>query len=221
MFVGLRIEPEIASQLVQFVAALEKSFVRPVTPTDIHLTLVPPWNETSIPDAIAKLGRVAGRFGAFRLIFRHVGYGPQPRRPRLLWADCVVNDEIATVHTALLEAFGQRDERPFQPHVTLARIRSNGPAIARKYPIDQPLSLTQRVESIELFQSPPPARERLSGPRLTAIGQNSGLLADTIGPRRSPPLRFDLDQSSGRASVICLRRRNPDRLGDATYHGGD
>ena len=74
VFVGLRIEPEIASQLVQFVAALEKSFVRPVTPTDIHLTLVPPWNETSIPDAIAKLGRVAGRFGAFRLIFRHVGW---------------------------------------------------------------------------------------------------------------------------------------------------
>jgi len=155
VFVGLRIEPEIASQLVQFVAALEKSFVRPVTPTDIHLTLVPPWNETSIPDAIAKLGRVAGRFGVFWLTFRHVGYGPQPRRPHLLWADCVVNDEIATVRTALLEAFGQRNERPFQPHVTLARIRSNGPAIARKYPIDQPLSLTQRVESIELFQSPP------------------------------------------------------------------
>ena len=29
-----------------------------------------------------KLGAVAGRFGAFSLIFEHAGYGPQPRRPR-------------------------------------------------------------------------------------------------------------------------------------------
>jgi RNA 2',3'-cyclic 3'-phosphodiesterase len=156
VFVGLKIAPEIARQLAQFAAALEKPFVRPVAPADIHLTLVPPWNETSIPDAIAKLGRVAANFGAFQLIFQRVGYGPQPRRPRLLWADCAATDEIAALRIALLQAYGQTDERPFKPHVTLARIRSAGPAIARKHPIDRPLSLTQRVESIELFQSPPP-----------------------------------------------------------------
>jgi hypothetical protein len=40
--------------------------------------------------------------------------------------------------------------------VTLARIRGDGRAIARNHPIDQQLSLTQRIESVELFQSPPP-----------------------------------------------------------------
>ena len=57
---------------------------------------------------------------------------------------------------ALLQAFGQADERPFRPHVTLARLRDKGRAIARKHPIDQDLALTQRVESVELMQSPPP-----------------------------------------------------------------
>ena len=156
VFVGLKIAPEIASQLAELAATLEKPSVRPVAPADIHLTLVPPWNETSIPDAIAKLGRAAKNFGAFRLIFQHVGYGPQPRRIRLLWADCAATDEIAALRIALLQAYGQRDERPFKPHVTLARIRADGPAIARKHPIDRPLSLTQRVESIKLFQSPSP-----------------------------------------------------------------
>ena len=156
VFVGLKVAPEIASQLAQLAATLEKPSVRPVAEADIHLTLVPPWNETSIPDAIAKLGRVAAGFGAFRLIFQHVGYGPQPRRPRLLWADCAATDEIAALRMALLQAYGQTDDRPFKPHVTLARIRAEGPAIAHKHPIDRPLSLTQRVESIELFQSPPP-----------------------------------------------------------------
>jgi len=156
VFVGLRIAPEIASKLAQIAAALEKLPVRLVKSADIHLTLVPPWNEASIADAIEKLGRVASRFGDFWLIFQHIGYGPQPRRPRLLWADCAATDEIAALRTALLQAYGRSDERPFQPHVTLARLRANGAAIVRKHPIDRSLSFTQRVESLELFQSPPP-----------------------------------------------------------------
>jgi len=156
VFVGLKIAPEIAAELAQFAAILEKPSVRTVAPADIHLTLVPPWNETSIADAIGKLGRVAGSFGDFWLVFQRVGYGPQPSRPRLLWADCAVTDDIAALHAALLQVYGQTNERPFKPHVTLARIRADGPAIARKHPIDRPLSLAQRVESLELFQSPPP-----------------------------------------------------------------
>ncbi len=175
VFVGLKIAPEIASQLAQLAAALEQSSVRPVVPTDIHLTLVPPWNETSIPDAIEKLGRIAGTFGAFQLIFQHAGYGPQPRRPRLLWVDCAATDEIAALRAALLQAYGQTDERPFQPHVTLARIRGDGVAIARKHPIDRPLSLSQRVESIELFQSPPAGGSGYQVLASLRLGEAAGL----------------------------------------------
>ncbi len=156
VFVGLRVAPEIANELAQFAAALDKTCVRLVAAADIHLTLVPPWNETSIPDAIAKLCNISGNFGPFWLTFRHVGYGPQARRPRLLWVDCTVNDECLALRQALLDAFNQTDERPFQPHVTLARLRPAGTAMARKHPIDQSLSLSQRVDSVELFQSPPP-----------------------------------------------------------------
>lgn len=155
VFVGLKIAPEIASQLAEFAAALNQPSVRRVAPADIHVTLVPPWNEASIPGAIEKLGRVAGRYEAFWLSFQRVCYGPHPSRPRLLWVDCGASEEIAALRTTLLETYGQTDERPFQPHVTLARIRSKGPAVARENPIDKPLSMTQHIESIELFQSPP------------------------------------------------------------------
>jgi RNA 2',3'-cyclic 3'-phosphodiesterase len=156
LFVGLRITAEIASRLAQFAASLDDASVRPVAVADIHLTLVPPWNETSTPDAITKLAGVAPRFAGFPLFFTHVGYGPQPRRPRLLWVGCKAGNELIALRQALLQVYGQNDERPFQPHVTLARIRASGPAIAGKYPVDQALSLTQQVETVELFQSPPP-----------------------------------------------------------------
>ena len=90
-------------------------------------------------DTVAKLRRVADSFVAFTLAFRHIGYGPEPRRPRFLWAECVASNEIAELRAALLRAFGQADERPFRPHVTLARLRDKGRAIARKHPVDQTL----------------------------------------------------------------------------------
>lgn len=155
VFVGLKIAPEIANQLAELALTLDQSSVRSVAPVDIHLTLVPPWNEASIADAVAKLDGIARNSAAFWLGFRHVGYGPQPHRPRLLWVACDVGDDGAALRAALLEAFGRVDDRPFRPHVTLARIRPHRSAISRSHPIDQPLSLRQRIESVELFQSPP------------------------------------------------------------------
>ena len=129
--------------------------VRLIAPADIHLTLVPPWNEVSIPDAIEKLRRVADSCGDFTLEFRRVGYGPEPRRPRFLWAECAAGPDIAQLRAMLLLTFEQTDERLFRPHVTPVRLRGNGATIARRYPIDRNLMLTQRVGSVELMRSPP------------------------------------------------------------------
>jgi 2'-5' RNA ligase len=174
VFVGIKVAPEIAGQLVQLLGDLHEPSVRPVAPSDMHLTLVPPWREASIPEAIEKLRLVAGGFAASRLTFRHIGYGPQPRFPRLIWVDCTARDEIAALHATLLQAYGQTDDRPFHPHVTLARIRGDGRRIARKHPIDQDFSLTQCIQTVELFRSPIPGE---TGYRILAsvrLGEASG-----------------------------------------------
>ena len=69
-----------------------------------------------------------------------------------------------------------RRRRPFRPHVTLARLRGNGAIIARKHPIDQNLLLVQRIESVELMQSPPPGG---SGYRVLASLQLGRILEKT------------------------------------------
>lgn len=155
VFVALRIAPEIAGELAQMVRVPERFAVRRIAPADIHLTLVPPWKETSIPAAIEKLRGAADRAVPFSLAFERLSYGPQPRRPRLLWAECSADEALTTLRDALLAAFGQRDERPFRPHVTVARIRGNGAALARKQPIERALAFSQRIETVELMQSPP------------------------------------------------------------------
>ncbi|MGO9008016.1 MAG: RNA 2',3'-cyclic phosphodiesterase [Beijerinckiaceae bacterium] len=155
VFIGVRVADEIARALAELARPLEQHGVRLVPRGDIHLTLIPPWNENQVAGAIEKLRNAVGEFRCFSLTFAHLEYGPTLRYPRLLWVDCEANDELNNLRTALLTAYGQVDSRPFLPHVTLARIPINGRTIARQNPMDQTLALTQCVTSVELFQSPP------------------------------------------------------------------
>jgi 2'-5' RNA ligase len=155
VFVGVRIASAIASELTRLARDLEQFPVRLVAMGDVHLTLVPPWNESSILEATDKIGSVAGGFCGFTLGFRHLGYGPNPERPRLLWAECDATSELTALRAALLQACGKTEERAFRPHVTVARLRESGRMIAMRCPIDREISFTQQVDSIELFRSPP------------------------------------------------------------------
>jgi len=153
VFVALKIVPNVAEELSQLARPLQRFAVRPIAKEDLHLTLVPPWNE-AVADAIERLRLVVRGHFPFTLKIRHVGYGPDPKRPRLLWAECTASKELMTLRAALMLAFGQTDERLFLPHATLARIRSNGRLVARRCPIDCELALRQEVATVELMRSP-------------------------------------------------------------------
>jgi 2'-5' RNA ligase len=154
VFVALKMAPDIAEELAHIARPLERFAVRTIAKEDTHLTLVPPWNEPAVPYAIEKLRLAIESHYAFRLEFRHVGYGPDPKRPRLVWVDCSTSKELMGLHAALMLAYGQSDEQLFLPHVTLSRIRGNGARVARRCPIDRDLALFQEITSIELMQSP-------------------------------------------------------------------
>jgi 2'-5' RNA ligase len=156
LFIGIKIAPEIAEQLARLALPLKSFSVRLVPPADLHITLVPPWNESDVVETVEKL-RVAVRdCQAFSLIFDRVAYGPNQRRPRLLWVECRATPPIARLKKVLLQAFGHANEkdRPFLPHVTLARMPREGRMIARRHPVDLQLSFTQIVDTVELFRSP-------------------------------------------------------------------
>lgn len=154
VFVGIKVASDIAEELTKLVKPLERFPVRLIPPADIHLTLVPPWNEADVPGAIERLRKAACGLQAFTLPFAHLAYGPTRRRRRLLWAECVPTKEVTEMRALLLATFGHVEERPFRPHVTLARLQGNGRAIAGEHPFNQTLSLTQSVEAVELFKSP-------------------------------------------------------------------
>lgn len=120
---------------------------------DIHLTLLPPWDETCIPEAIEQLRAALSGLKPFTLTFTRLSYWPSLDRPRLLCAECLPTDELKALQQALLNAFGRKDDKPFQPHVTLVRMQRGGRAAAGKSEMDRELSLVQAINSVELFLS--------------------------------------------------------------------
>ena len=199
VFVGIKVAEQLAQELTALAQPLGPYRVRLVPSVDIHLTLVPPWNELNTAGTVEVLQATIRGFKSFPLTLTHLGYGPTRREPRLLWAECAAGPELNDLRRALLTAFGQSDPRPFLPHITLARMLRNGRSIARHNPIDRSLSLTQLVTSVELFQSPPPGQRGYRVLASLPLGQKpdeisaqqaeSGTGADVDGftPAEHPP----------------------------------
>ncbi len=84
-------------------------------------------SEAQVREVDSRLTALDLRRGDVRL--RGVGVFPHPRRPSVLWVGCAPEDNpkivpLAEQVIAALEGIGQTEERGFQPHITLARVRS-------------------------------------------------------------------------------------------------
>jgi 2'-5' RNA ligase len=108
-----------------------------VKPESWHVTLV---FIGEVPDAVAAAvaERIAAPFAipAFRLVFGGPGLFPPRGRPRVLWVGIEDGTEqLAAVQRAVVARLGgvpfRRENRPFTPHLTLARVRAGSRGVTR------------------------------------------------------------------------------------------
>ena len=145
VFVGLKIGQEVADALAERARLIESPPSRFVAREDIHLTLLPPWDEACMGKAIEKLRTALSGTKPLVLDFTHLSYWPDRDYPRLLCAECLPTGELKSLQQALLNALGQTENKPFRPHVTLARMGKGTRAASRNKP-DEALGLVQAIE---------------------------------------------------------------------------
>ena len=134
LFVALEIPASTRTALGELEARLRNTAganVRWVDPKGMHLTLkfigeVPAMQLGAIRTALSSVHTA----NSIETAFRGVGWFPNARRPRVLWAGLEAGLELAALAGAIeraLEPVGiARETREFQPHLTLARIKSDG-----------------------------------------------------------------------------------------------
>ena len=129
LFVALEIAAQIRNHLADFVARIKPQIgeARWSRPDALHITLkflghVPDEKRHAIEE---RLGRVEA--GAFSLSLREVGVFPNLKSPRVIWVGVQAPRDLARLAEQIefsLEPLGfAREERPYSPHVTLARFK--------------------------------------------------------------------------------------------------
>ena len=137
LFVALDFPAEIRERLREPQEILKKSSARLafVDPSIIHMTLK--FIGEISQDRAMQMGEAlrAILFESFGITISGIGAN-NPRKPRVIW--CTVSDggRSAALHdlieTALAPLGVPRDDRPFRPHATLARVRQFDPSLLTK-----------------------------------------------------------------------------------------
>ena len=129
-FIALKIPPQWERALTALQEELKERLqaFRWVNPEQIHLTLrfLGSISEEQVIDVKDRLAEM--KAGPFTLWPSGLGCFPNARRPRVLWAGLKGDlDRIKSLHTAVVastKSIGEAPEdRPFRPHLTLARIQ--------------------------------------------------------------------------------------------------
>lgn len=169
LFVAVEIDPSVTQALADFGAALRRK-ARDLAPDarigwvgteQLHVTsrFI---GEVNDARAAAIAGALLQELAVtpFDLVVKGAGAFPERGAPRVLWAGIAAGREglvaVEAEVSARLAACGvDREDRPYRPHVTLARVRE--PAGLRSAALFETLADrrfgTSRVEAVTLFQS--------------------------------------------------------------------
>jgi 2'-5' RNA ligase len=140
-FVAIELPDEARKGLASLRRELERDdhrFVKWVDPGGIHLTLkflgnIPSRRVTEITEATKK---AAQAFSPFLLEISGLGAFPSLKQARVVWVGLGGElDKLSTlqqkIDSALAAQGFAREERPFKPHLTLARVREGASASER------------------------------------------------------------------------------------------
>ncbi len=141
-FVAIELPEEAKKGLARLRKGLERDehrFVKWVDPAGIHLTLkflgnIPSRQVTEIAET---MGKAVQGLSSFHLEISGLGAFPNLKQARVLWLGVGGElDQLSTLQQKIdsaLAALGfPKEERPFVPHLTLARIREGASAPERK-----------------------------------------------------------------------------------------
>jgi len=133
LFTGLDLSPEVVRALD---ALLDR--LRPVArlkwspPANLHITtrFIGEWPAERLADLRAALGGIPSH-PAIPIHIRNLGFFPNPHSPRILWAGVEAAPDLAALASETDHALSplglKPGDRPFSPHLTLARIKEPAP----------------------------------------------------------------------------------------------
>ena len=122
LFIAYMLSPQFQEKILYWEKSANMLPVRWNTIKNLHITIIPPWNEPHVAKIIQVLQH-SSQVKEFSLTFTDIGPGPTPYKPRLIWTTADPSEELSVLRNELHHALHQNPEkRPFIPHVTLGKL---------------------------------------------------------------------------------------------------
>ncbi len=155
IFVGIPIKRKLQKEIQQWIKDnLAGLKIRVIPAENLHLTLIPPWNEKNIGEVISKFAKIKRKLSSFEISFNKVTFGPSKAYPRLIWAEGQTSKDLDILKKSIENELEKGStNRPFKPHLTLARFKRKD---YLKFPIRQlekDIDWRVDVETVCLYQS--------------------------------------------------------------------
>lgn len=136
-FIALELSPKLQPPLRKVIRQLNEmgSAIKSVNPDQLHLTLkfLGDINSDLVPEICKRLEGIASKNEPLNITLERLGLFPHIKRPLVIWAgvdldhDQLLSQLAGSIDQSLLEIGFEKEERPFHPHVTLARIKRKPP----------------------------------------------------------------------------------------------
>jgi 2'-5' RNA ligase len=168
-FVAIRLPQDVLDVIADVIGQLDNAGVRglrTVRPEGVHLTLKFLGNipASKIEPVIAAVTQAVGGHSGFELVLGGAGSFPSRGSPRVLWLGVEgdmepLNALQQSVEDALSALGFKREQRGFNPHLTLARIREGSHsedcqrALESLMSIGLPLAMPIPVSSVHVMKT--------------------------------------------------------------------
>jgi 2'-5' RNA ligase len=157
LFIAIELPDEIKKQLEEMRTDISGSRWVPLEQIHLTLTFLGEVDDTTLDLLSGAL--VTIKAPGFNLCFGGTGCFPDRRRPRVLWVglepEPLLSSLASLVREAVLTCNIPQEERPFSPHITLARLKFPAPLEVVSF-LDRPQKQELppvKVREFTLFQS--------------------------------------------------------------------
>ncbi len=132
LFTGIDLPAEVNSNLAELLDVLKPTArINWSVPENLHITtkFIGEWLKERLDELTAALGALPPR-PAIPIAIEKLGFFPNPHSPRVFWAGIHGGEALTLLardtENALVPLGIAKDERPYSPHLTLARIKTPG-----------------------------------------------------------------------------------------------
>lgn len=156
IFVAIKISSEIQKKANEWKADFLSLPVKWISSEDLHITLIPPWNEKNISEIVGKIEKIKGKVSPFDIEFQKITYGPDPANPRLIWAEGIVTEDLIRLANEVAGSLGAEPiASEFKPHLTIARFRPENFSVFPMKQLNEQINWKEKIDSVSLMESVP------------------------------------------------------------------